>query len=161
MIFIETGTQKFQFDRLLQEMDRLIETGILQDEVFAQIGAAVYEPKHYRWERFLEAEAVRKYLNEAEIIVTHAGTASIMEALYLEKRVVAVPRYKRYGEHVDDHQTQIASRLSEDGYLEAAMTTESIYGAIERARTGTYRKYENDPQPVFDQLRTWIDEWAK
>lgn len=38
MIFIVLGTQKFQLNRLLQKMDEYIEQGLLQDEVYAQIG---------------------------------------------------------------------------------------------------------------------------
>ena len=47
MIFITLGSQKFQFNRLLKEIDRLIETGVIKDEVFAQIGYSDYQPKHF------------------------------------------------------------------------------------------------------------------
>ena len=42
MIFITLGSQKFQFDRLLKEVDRLIADGVIQEKVFAQIGASEY-----------------------------------------------------------------------------------------------------------------------
>ena len=47
MIFITTGSQKFQFNRLLQKIDELVAEGTIKDEVFAQIGYSDYVPKHY------------------------------------------------------------------------------------------------------------------
>lgn len=42
MIFVTTGSQKFQFNRLLQKIDLLIEEGMIREEVFAQIGVSDY-----------------------------------------------------------------------------------------------------------------------
>ena len=51
--FITVGSQKFQFDRLLKEIDRLIEEKQLNsEEVFAQIGYSTYEPCHYSYQKF-------------------------------------------------------------------------------------------------------------
>lgn len=49
MIFITLGSQKFQFNRLLQAVDQLIEKSVIEDEVFAQIGYSDYQPKHYAY----------------------------------------------------------------------------------------------------------------
>ena len=56
MIFVTTGSQKFQFNRLLQKIDLLIEEGMIREEVFAQIGVSDYQPKHYEYCRFLDRE---------------------------------------------------------------------------------------------------------
>ena len=53
LIFITVGSQKFQFDRLLKEIDRLVEEKQLNsEEVFAQIGYSTYEPCHYSYQKF-------------------------------------------------------------------------------------------------------------
>ena len=49
MIFLTLGSQKFQFNRLLQAVDELIEKGIIVDETFAQIGYSDYQPKHFEY----------------------------------------------------------------------------------------------------------------
>ena len=46
MIFITVGSQKFQFNRLLEQIDLLIENKIIKEEVFAQIGSSDYIPKN-------------------------------------------------------------------------------------------------------------------
>ena len=51
MIFITLGSQKFQFNRLLEEVDKLIEQGIITEEVFAQIGYSDYKPKNYKYNK--------------------------------------------------------------------------------------------------------------
>ena len=56
MIFITLGSQKFQFNRLLQAVDELIEKGVIADEVFAQIGYSDYEPKYFEYKQFLDRE---------------------------------------------------------------------------------------------------------
>jgi len=44
----------------------------------------------------------------ARVVITHAGVGSIMLALAAGKKPIVAPRLYRYGEHVDDHQTEIA-----------------------------------------------------
>ena len=54
MIFVTLGSQKFQFNRLLIEIDRLIEEKKITEEVFAQIGYSDYKPRNYEYKEFLE-----------------------------------------------------------------------------------------------------------
>ena len=107
MIFVTLGSQKFPFDRLLQELDRLIEAGVITEPVFAQTGYSTYEPKHFAFEAFLDRDSFGAKMQEADTVITHAGTGAIIGAVKAGKKVIAVPRLSRYGEHVDDHQTQI------------------------------------------------------
>ena len=45
MIFVTVGTHEQQFNRLIKEVDRLVEEGIIKEEVFIQIGYSDYDPK--------------------------------------------------------------------------------------------------------------------
>ena len=53
MIFVTLGTQKFQLNRLLKQLDRYIEQGKITDKVIAQIGYSDYLPKRYEYVEFL------------------------------------------------------------------------------------------------------------
>jgi len=55
MIFVTLGSQKFQFDRLLQKLDELVEQGVITEKIMAQIGASNYLPKHFPYVRFMES----------------------------------------------------------------------------------------------------------
>ena len=95
MIFVTTGSQKFQFNRLLQKIDRLIEEGIVGEEVFAQIGESDYQPRHYEYCRFLDRESFAEKMRECRMVITHGGTGVIIGAVKQRKKVIAVPRLAR------------------------------------------------------------------
>ena len=90
MIFVTTGSQKFQFNRLLQKIDLLIEEGMIREEVFAQIGVSDYQPKHYEYCRFLDREGFTGKLRECRMVITHGGTGVIIGAVKQGKKVIAV-----------------------------------------------------------------------
>lgn len=111
MIFLIVGSQKFPFDRLIKEMDRLKASGVIKDEIVAQIGVSRYEPEFMNWKRFMDKVDFDKNIENCDLLVTHAGEGSIMTGLIKKRKVIAVPRYAKLGEHVSDHQLQIARAL--------------------------------------------------
>lgn len=117
MIFITLGSQKFQFNRLLKEVDTLIETGYIKSEVIAQIGYSDYKPKNFEFFKFLDRQIFNRYISESDLVISHGGTGSIISALKCRKPVIAVPRLKIHGEHVDDHQLQIVTLFEQKGYI--------------------------------------------
>ncbi|MCQ2458082.1 MAG: beta(1,3)galactosyltransferase EpsH [Clostridia bacterium] len=117
MIFITLGSQKFQFDRLLRAVDELIAAGRITEPVFAQAGYSTYVPKHFTFETFMDGDSFSRHIAEADVVIAHAGTGAIIRAVKMGKRVIVVPRLKKYGEHVDDHQTQIAELFSSAGMI--------------------------------------------
>ena len=129
MIFVIVGSQKFPFERLIREMDRLKGEGIIQDRVVAQIGVCPFEPEHLEWRRFMDKEDFDRHIAECDLLVTHAGEGSIMTGLIKQRRVIAVPRYERLGEHVSDHQLEIARALAKQ---QCIVNVEDIAG-LERA----------------------------
>ena len=53
MIFVTVGTHEQPFNRLIQEVDHLVETGVIKEEVFIQTGYSIYEPKFCQWSRLI------------------------------------------------------------------------------------------------------------
>ena len=117
MIFVILGTQKFQMNRLLAQIDRLASDGAIGAPVMAQIGHSDYEPKNYPFHRFLDKAEFDRLISEAGVIVTHGGVSTIVTALNYRKRIIVCPRLARYGEHVDDHQREIARAFAKKGVL--------------------------------------------
>jgi len=52
---------------------------------------------------------------EADLVVAHSGTGSALTAMDAGKCAVLLPRLAQHGEHVDDHQLQIAGELDRRG----------------------------------------------
>ena len=117
MILIVCGTQKFPLDRILAEMDRLIETGSVNEPVFAQIGHSTYRPKHFEWAQFLPGDVFEEKIRQCRILLTHGGVGTILTGKELGKSVLVYPRSAKYAEHVDDHQWQIAREFQQREYI--------------------------------------------
>lgn len=156
MIFITLGSQKFQFDRLLKAVDQLIAEGGLQDKVFAQIGYSDYKPQHFEYQEFLDREAFAQKMGEADIVITHGGTGAIIGAVNKGKKVIAIPRLARYGEHVDDHQIQIIEQFRDMGILCPCMTCDDLPQALETVRVTTYRSYQSNTQNIINSIDAFL-----
>ena len=104
MIFVCTGSQVYQFNRLLKELDRIAAEGTVKEEIFAQIGASDYRPQHYQYRDFLSPEEFTALQNRAELIISHGGTGALIKASKKGKNIIAGPRLAQFGEHTDDHQ---------------------------------------------------------
>lgn len=108
MIYVTLGTQKFQMDRLLQKLDSLIEKQIINEQLIVQCVYHNYTPIHYTIVNLIPKEEVDKIVQEASLVITHSGTGSLIKCNQYGKKTLIVPRLKKYKEHVDDHQCEIA-----------------------------------------------------
>lgn len=158
MIFVCVGSREYPFDRLLKEIDLLIENRVVTDEIFAQIGQSNYIPKNYKFERFIDSEKFSSLQNEADVIISHGGTGALIGALKKGKNVIAVPRLAKYGEHIDDHQTQVSSVLANKGYLiqvtDINKLGDSILAIKEKSLSSKYDRESN----VLDIIRKFIQK---
>ena len=117
MIFVTVGSRQYPFDRLFHRLDELYENGTLSDNMFAQIGTSAYKPKHYEYKDYLTPEEFSKKIKEADIVVSHGASGSIMKALNAGKKIIAVTRLEKYHEHINDHQIQNNEAFSTNGYV--------------------------------------------
>lgn len=113
MIFVTVGTHEQPFNRLIKEVDRLVETGVIKEEVFIQTGYSIYEPKFCQWSRLISFDQMSEFMQKADIIITHGGPATFMSAIANGKKPIVVPRQEKYNEHVNDHQVDFAQQVKE------------------------------------------------
>lgn len=114
MIFVTVGTHTQGFERLVKEVDSLVGSGKIKDEVIMQIGNTEYEPKNCKWFRFESFKKILELNKTARVIITHAGAGCILTALQFEKPLIVVPRYKKFGEHINDHQCDLAEAIDKE-----------------------------------------------
>lgn len=144
MIFVTVGSRDYQFDRLFKELDRLFETNQLSKEVFCQIGNSLYEPKYFPFKKYITQQEFDHYQNSADIIITHGGTGSIITALKKNKKVIAVPRLKKYKEHIDDHQREICDALEQKNYLLQVIDMSKLVTAINQIESTKLNVFATD-----------------
>ncbi|MCX7973226.1 MAG: hypothetical protein N3B16_01820 [Candidatus Aminicenantes bacterium] len=130
MIFVTVGTHEQQFNRLIENVDCLREMNRIKENVFIQIGYSSYEPKYCEYSRFLKFEEVMSFISRARIVITHAGPGSIFPILYFGKIPIVVPRQKKFGEHVDDHQVYFCRRMERMNKIIAIYNIENLEHAI-------------------------------
>ena len=111
MIFVTIGSavKGIEFTRLIKEMDEV--AGRLNEEVVMQIGTVPYEPRNAKYFRYALYQENLSYFQKASLIVGHCGIGTILNAVRFRKPFIGVPRKSKYGEHVDDHQLEIAKVL--------------------------------------------------
>lgn len=117
MIFVTVGTHEDPFDRLIREVDRLKGLDLFPDDVFIQSGYANFSSLHCRQRALLGFQEMDRMVREARIVITHGGPSSIMHPLRYGKIPIAVPRQKKYQEHVDDHQLFFCEKFSAGGKI--------------------------------------------
>lgn len=156
MIFVTLGSQKFQFNRLLKAIDELIEKGVIQEDVFAQTGYSDYEPKNFKYKQFLDREEFSAYQDKSDLIITHGGTGAIVGALKKEKKVIAVPRLAKYGEHVDDHQLQIIDIFTETNYIFACKECDELSNVYKLTQVEEKDRFKSNNSVFVDHIRNVI-----
>ena len=135
MVFVTVGTHEQQFDRLIKAVDELVANGYLEEPVFMQTGYCGYEPKHCEWQRFVPAPEMRLRMEGADVVITHGGPSSFIEAMAAGKVPVVVPRRVEFGEHVNDHQADFVNEVAErKGGIVPVFDLAELPVAIEEAR---------------------------
>ena len=157
MIFITVGSQKFQFNRLLKAVDELVVERKIVDEIFAQIGASDYKPQNYQFKDFLDRDEFLSWIDKADIVITHGGTGTIIGALKKGKKVIAVPRLSKYGEHVNDHQVQLMDQLKTlDLICNLNDCSELEYG-LKFVKEHEFNIYESDSEKIIESIEEYIN----
>ncbi len=116
MILITVGTEKFPFNRLMQWISQLIDQKILcpeQERIVIQYGSCTVVPAGTEAFSLLPAEAFKSLMQQARLIIAHCGEGTFNALLESGRPFVLVPRSRCFGEHVDNHQVEMASALSE------------------------------------------------
>lgn len=144
MIFVTVGTQKFQMDRLIKGVDEIARSGIVDEEIFIQSGYSTYVPNHCDHLPFMAKEELDQKVDQCSLLVCHAGVGSILMGLKKNIKVIVVPRMKKYGEHVDDHQIEIAESFSKAGYIRMVKDVEELASEINRSRDWIPAQFESN-----------------
>lgn len=134
MILVVTGTDRFPFDRLVRAVDEGADAHRGDEELLIQLGSGTVEPESCEWQRLFPFDEFMELLERADVVVGHAGAGTILLCLQAGLRPVVMPRRKRLGECVDDHQLLFAKRLHALGLVRCAAEPEDVWPAIEEAR---------------------------
>lgn len=129
MIFITVGTHEQPFNRLIKEINNLLEKEFIKEEVFMQVGYNYDIVPICKHKKILSKSEFDSFMEKARIIITHGGL-SIIESLMINKIPIVVPRQKIFGEHVDDHQVISTRKFEKEKRIIAVYNIDKLGGKI-------------------------------
>ena len=153
MILVTLGTQKQDFSRLL----KYIEESSINDEIIVQAGYTKFNSKKMKIFDFISYEEMNEYIKKADLIITHSGTGSVLTPLKLGKKVIVCSRLSKYGEHVDDHQTQLTEVLKDAGYILELDENIKLDDLIKNIDKFKPIKYKSNNDEFIRKLKNEID----
>ena len=125
-VVVTLGTlPRWEFRRLVDACVRVIPAG---SDVLWQTGATDVSDLPIQARESVPAAELELATAAADVVISHAGVGSALTALRCGKRPILVPREAVRGEHVDDHQQQIAAELS-DRNLAVVRSPETLSAA--------------------------------
>jgi UDP-N-acetylglucosamine transferase subunit ALG13 len=132
LIFVTLGTHEQPFER---SIDMLAGAGI-DEELVVQHGHTPARAglPNSSWLSFTSYEELTHLVRQSEAVVSHCGVGTILTALRLGKIPIVVPRLRKHGEHVDDHQLQIAREFGRRGLVLPCFDADGLASALEETR---------------------------
>lgn len=153
MILVLLGTQDKQFNRLCKYIEKIEET-----KICVQLGNTKhkFESNNIDSFDFVDQSILDSYIEKSDIIITHAGIGSIINCLKKEKKVIVVSRLKKYDEHTNDHQLEIAKEFETKGYILSANDEETLIRHIQNINNFKPQKYVSNNEKMIGILNNYI-----
>lgn len=154
-IFVVVGTQEVPFQRLINYAEQLSTT----HDIVIQYGyTPIIAQPNVVYRQFYDKQQYQALVKGADIILCHGGAGTIFEMLKLHKNIIVVPREAQYQEHVDNHQLELAKKLSQEGYLFVARQYEEILTILDNIKQQTltiFEPYSEIESSILEQLNIW------
>jgi UDP-N-acetylglucosamine transferase subunit ALG13 len=157
MIFLTVGTL-LPFDRLVRAIDVCLDDGLIDEDVFAQIGAGGFKPRNIKYTEVFDKRTFDRYVDKASCLISHAGVGSITVALDRKKPLLVMPRLECFGEHVNDHQLYTARKFEQMGHILAAYQEDELPDKIGELKSFAPRQRENQVNAVTNRIAGFLGE---
>jgi UDP-N-acetylglucosamine--N-acetylmuramyl-(pentapeptide) pyrophosphoryl-undecaprenol N-acetylglucosamine transferase len=115
--FVALGTHWQPFGRLMRMVEDAVGAGLLPEPVTAQVGEFSYPSERVRTVPSVSPEELAELMRTSEIVICHGGAGIIATAIRAGRRPLALARREDEGEHIDDHQQEIVTKLGSLGLL--------------------------------------------
>ena len=164
MILVLLGTQNNSFHRLIEEIEKNVEDGNIKEEVIIQAGHTKSELRTQNEQiklfETINPKQLDSLIERASLIISHGGVGSMVTANQKGKKVIAVPRYKKYNEHVNDHQLQTIEMFARKGYVMPVKNVQDLGQALKDVKYFEPTKYDkNNASNIINIIEKFIEKW--
>ena len=158
MVLILLGTQDQPFERLLKAVSNQIKKGKIKDDVIAQVGCTKFNDKKIQTFDFCDKEEIEKLIRKSKYVICHAGVGTITECIKNNKKVIVVPRLKKFKEHTNDHQVQITKEFENKGYILPVYNIRNLGKKIDELKKFKPVSYESNNENFKQALIKYIEK---
>lgn len=141
---VTLGSWQQPFRRLIERLVSILPADIetLWQTGFTDVGDLPIEGRAW-----VPQKELALAMEQADVVITHAGMGTALDALEAGRLPIVVPRQAHLGEQIDDHQVDLASVLASRGLALARLPQElTIDDLFEAAR---YRVAQLPSLPTF------------
>lgn len=155
-LFVPLGTQKFPFGRIITALNQQVDKGKYKaDEIVMQSALYPINPKFTHF-GLIPNEDFNRYMRESEVVVTHSGVNSIISCMEMGRPLVVCPRLHEYGEHVDNHQMEIATLMRDKYDVLICTDMKDLPELIEKAKTHKYKPWVSHRVELLEAIKGLI-----
>ena len=154
MIFVTVGTAR-DFSRLIKKVDEI--AGKIKEEIIVQKGFTKYNPRNCKYFEFVSRGEFLGYIKKTDIVITHAGAGTIIECLKNKKPTITVPRRKKYNEHRNDHQMDVAKELEREGKVLVCYDVKNLGNKIKEIKRLRFEVMGDKESKIKTILQNFID----
>jgi len=158
LLFATVGAT-LPFDRLVDTVAELKARGDIPEEVIIQSGIGGRAPDGMQTVETLTFDKVQSILHDADIVVCHGGTGSLITALRQGCRVIAMPRLFERGEHYDNHQAEITKAFEARGQIAVANSPQDLAEALNVVRSRPPVRATTDAAELIVYLNGLLSQW--
>ncbi len=150
-IFFTVGTQEHNFKRLLNHANKIENANITVQKGYSKLKLNK-DIKVFEFH-----DNIEQFIIENDIIISHGGIATIILALKHQKKLIVMPRKKKYAEHVNDHQEEITNKFSKNNYLYLLNQNDNINYIIDKVVKMSFKQYKfDDNNNLFSDIEKRI-----
>lgn len=152
MVFVSVGMQKILFNRIFEYLKYIDDLVVIQCDI-----NNVEHRDNYEIYNYLTPEEMKKYIDKCDLFISHGGPSNIMYALTKNKKVIVVPRMKKYHEHINDHQIIFADYLQKNNYAFVAKDEKEFIKCLNSKRKlnkyqSNYNNFKKDIEKEINRL---------
>ena len=157
MILVVLGTEKYSFNRPLLALETYVDEFNVDENIIVQGGYTNYKSNRLEVVPFFKMGELAELYLQARIIISHGGTGSVVTGIKLGKKVIVIPRLKKFGEHIDDHQLELVKAFEEKNYILPWMENVALNEVINRIELFEPSTFISGKDAIIAYVKSYID----
>lgn len=158
MILVVLGTEKYVFTRPLVQLEAYAKDFSIDEKIIVQAGYTPFRSSSMEVIPFFSMSELKELYKQARIVICHGGTGSVVTGVKLRKKVIVVPRLKKYNEHIDDHQLELVTAFKEQNYILPWLEHDKLSEVIDGLKGFQPSKFISGKDAILEYVKHYIGE---